>query len=282
MPLQGENSLLLKGNRNALHLINQLIRQLDTAKPQIELSLWIIDVSKNEADQLGINWQADYGTGKMKVAFNFSELNQFTGFSFFSKIRALSAKGQANMVSRPIILTQDNTPAIFDNNTTFYSKLQGERTSSLESITYGTKVSVTPRIANQRKSVEMIIELEDGAQKKDADGAGGEDALPVINRTNISTIARVAQGNTLLIGGYTRENTHRHNDKIPLLGDIPLAGRLFQFESVKTEKMVRLFLLQPRILQQDFFSDTEITGHIPFNYENKQGIKMIQKLKQDY
>lgn len=282
VPLQGENSLLLKGNRSALHLINQLIKQLDVAKPQIELSLWIIDVSKNEADQLGINWQADYGTGNMKVAFNLSELNQFTGFSFFSKIRALSAKGQANMVSRPIILTQDNTPAIFDNNTTFYSKLQGERTASLESITYGTKVSVIPRIANQRKSVEMIIELEDGAQKKEADETRGEDALPVINRTNISTIARVAQGNTLLIGGYTRENTYRHHDKIPLLGDIPLAGRLFQFESVKTEKMVRLFLLQPRILQQDFFSDTEVTGHIPFNNENKQGIKLMQKLKQDY
>ncbi|OBU10388.1 EscC/YscC/HrcC family type III secretion system outer membrane ring protein [Morganella psychrotolerans] len=282
VPLQGENSLLLKGNRNALNLINQLIKQLDVAKPQIELSLWIIDVSKNEADQLGINWQADYGGGKMKVAFNLSELNQFTGFSFFSKIRALSAKGQANMVSRPIILTQDNTPAVFDNNTTFYTTLLGERVSSLESITYGTKVSVTPRIANQRKSVEMIIELEDGAQKKEIAESNGEGALPVINRTNISTIARVAQGNTLLIGGYTRENTHHHKDKVPLLGDIPLAGRLFQFESVKTEKMVRLFLLQPRILQQDFFSDTEVTGHIPFSTENKQGIKMMQKLKQDY
>lgn len=166
VPLQGENSLLLKGSRNVLHLINHLIKQLDMVKPQIELSLWIIDVSKNEADQLGINWQADYGTGNMKVSFNLSELNQFTGFSFFSKIRALSAKGQANMVSRPIILTQDNTPAIFDNNTTFYSKLQGERMLSLESITYGTKVSVIPRIANQQKSVEMIIDLEDGAQKK--------------------------------------------------------------------------------------------------------------------
>ncbi len=282
VPLQGENSLLLKGNRNALNLINQLIKQLDVAKPQIELSLWIIDVSKNEADQLGINWQADYGGGKMKIAFNLSELNQFTGFSFFSKIRALSVKGQADMVSRPIILTQDNTPAVFDNNTTFYTTLLGERVSSLESITYGTKVSVTPRIANQRKSVEMIIELEDGAQKKEIAESNGEGALPVINRTNISTIARVAQGNSLLIGGYTRENTQHHKDKVPLLGDIPLAGRLFQFESVKTEKMVRLFLLQPRILQQDFFSDTEVTGHIPFNNENKQGIKMMQKLKQDY
>lgn len=282
VPLQGENSLLLKGNRNALNLINQLIKQLDVAKPQIELSLWIIDVSKNEADQLGINWQADYGGGKMKIAFNLSELNQFTGFSFFSKIRALSVKGQADMVSRPIILTQDNTPAVFDNNTTFYTTLLGERVSSLESITYGTKVSVTPRIANQRKSVEMIIELEDGAQKKEIAESNGEGALPVINRTNISTIARVAQGNSLLIGGYTRENTQHHKDKVPLLGDIPLAGRLFQFESVKTEKMVRLFLLQPRILQQDFFSDTEVTGHIPFSNENKQGIKMMQKLKQDY
>ncbi|WP_413483066.1 type III secretion system outer membrane ring subunit SctC [Morganella psychrotolerans] len=282
VPLQGENSLLLKGNRNALNLINQLIKQLDVAKPQIELSLWIIDVSKNETDQLGINWQADYGGGKMKVAFNLSELNQFTGFSFFSKIRALSEKGRANMVSRPIILTQDNTPAVFDNNTTFYTMLLGERVSSLESITYGTKVSVTPRIANQKKSVEMIIELEDGAQKKELTGSNEQGMLPVINRTNISTIARVAQGNTLLIGGYTRENTHHHKDKVPLLGDIPLAGRLFQFESVKTEKMVRLFLLQPRILQQDFFRDTEVTGHIPFSNENKQGIKMMQKLKQDY
>ena len=103
----------------------------------------------------------------------------------------------------------------------------------------------------------------------------------MINRTNISTIARVAQGNTLLIGGYTRENTHRHNDKIPLLGDIPLAGRLFQFESVKTEKWSGFFVAAP-YSATGFFSDTEITGHIPFNYKNKQGIKMIQKLKQDY
>ncbi|WP_235846287.1 type III secretion system outer membrane ring subunit SctC [Morganella psychrotolerans] len=284
VPLPGENSLLLKGSSSSLELIRKMIRQLDVPKEQIELSLWIIDVSKNNADQLGINWQADYSDGKAKftLASGLSELNQFTGFSFFGKIRALAARGQANMVSRPIVLTQDNTPAVFDNNTTFYTSIKGERVSSMESITFGTKVSVIPRIANQRKSVEMIIDLEDGAEKQTNDEKNGEGTLPVVNRTTISTIARVAQGNTLLIGGYTRDNTQFHNERIPLLGDIPLLGRLFQFQSEKNEKMVRLFLLQPRILQQDFFDDVNITGHLPFDKSNKQGLLMMENLRGDY
>lgn len=186
------------------------------------------------------------------------------------------------MVSRPIVLTQDNTLAVFDNNTTFYTSIKGERVSSMESITFGTKVSVIPRIANQRKSVEMIIDLEDGAEKQTNDEKNGEGTLPVVNRTTISTIARVAQGNTLLIGGYTRDNTQFHNERIPLLGDIPLLGRLFQFQSEKNEKMVRLFLLQPRILQQDFFDDVNITGHLPFDKSNKQGLLMMENLQGDY
>ncbi|WP_413492568.1 type III secretion system outer membrane ring subunit SctC [Morganella psychrotolerans] len=284
VPLPGENSLLLKGSSSSLVLIRKMIQQLDVPKEQIELSLWIIDVSKNNADQLGINWQADYSKGQtgFSLGSGLSELNQFTGFSFFGKIRALAAKGQANMVSRPIVLTQDNTPAIFDNNTTFYTSIKGERVSSMESITFGTKVSVIPRIANQRKSVEMIIDLEDGAEKQTNDEENGEGTLPVVNRTNISTIARVAQGNTLLIGGYTRDNTQFHNERIPLLGDIPLLGRLFQYQSVKNEKMVRLFLLQPRILQQDFFDDVSVTGHLPFDKGNKQGLLMMENLRQDY
>lgn len=96
VPLPGENSLLLKGSSSSLELIRKMIRQLDVPKEQIELSLWIIDVSKNNADQLGINWQADYSDGKAKftLASGLSELNQFTRFSFFGKIRALAARGR--------------------------------------------------------------------------------------------------------------------------------------------------------------------------------------------
>ncbi|MFW0013428.1 MAG: hypothetical protein AB8W37_02380 [Arsenophonus endosymbiont of Dermacentor nuttalli] len=46
-------------------------------------------------------------------------------------------------------------------------------------------------------------------------------ALPVINRTHISTVARIADGDNLLIGGYTREYIDTSESKIPLLEDIP-------------------------------------------------------------
>lgn len=166
VPLPGSNSLLVKTSREGLILIDSLISQLDKPKRQVELSLWIIDISKNKADSLGVNWQASYGSGKGSFFFNTASLSVVSGFNFLGKIKALSEDGEAQMVSRPILLTQENTPAIFDNNTTFYTQIKGERVASLESTTFGTMISVLPRIGNSSKDIEMIINLEDGAEKK--------------------------------------------------------------------------------------------------------------------
>lgn len=166
VPLPGSNSLLVKTSREGLALIDSLISQLDKPKRQVELSLWIIDISKNKADSLGVNWQASYDSGKGSFFFNTASLSAASGFNFLGKIKALSEDGEAQMVSRPMLLTQENTPAIFDNNTTFYTQIKGERVASLESTTFGTMISVLPRIGNSSKDIEMIINLEDGAEKK--------------------------------------------------------------------------------------------------------------------
>ena len=47
----------LKQSREGLALVSSLISQLDKPKRQVELSLWIIDISKSKADSLGVNWQ---------------------------------------------------------------------------------------------------------------------------------------------------------------------------------------------------------------------------------
>lgn len=155
------------------------------------------------------------------------------------------------MVSRPILLTQENTPAIFDNNTTFYTQIKGERVASLESTTFGTMISVLPRIGNSNKDIEMIINLEDGAEKKDDNGNDESvEKLPVINRTNISTVARVSEGGSLLIGGYTREDNVKAETKVPFLSAIPLIGGAFKYESDNNKKMIRIFMLQPRLLEK--------------------------------
>lgn len=280
VPLPGSNSLLVKTNREGLALIESLISQLDKPKRQVELSLWIIDISKNKADSLGVNWQASYDSGKGSFFFNTASLSAASGFNFLGKIKALSEDGEAQMVSRPMLLTQENTPAIFDNNTTFYTQIKGERVASLESTTFGTMISVLPRIGNSSKDIEMIINLEDGAEKKDDNGDDESiEKLPVINRTNISTVARVSEGGSLLIGGYTREDNVKAETKVPFLSAIPLIGRAFKYESNNNKKMIRIFMLQPRLLEN---TDTEDFGSLvenpfqPIDKKTSQALKQLQ------
>ena len=280
VPLPGSNSLLVKTSREGLALIDSLISQLDKPKIQVELSLWIIDISKNKADSLGVNWQASYGSGKGSFFFNTASLSAASGFNFLGKIKALSEDGEAQMVSRPMLLTQENTPAIFDNNTTFYTQIKGERVASLESTTFGTMISVLPRIGNSSKDIEMIINLEDGAEKKDDNGDDESvEKLPVINRTNISTVARVSEGGSLLIGGYTREDNVKAETKVPFLSAIPLVGRAFKYESNNNKKMIRIFMLQPRLLEN---TDAEDFGSLienpfqPIDKKTSQALKQLQ------
>lgn len=280
VPLPGSNSLLVKTSREGLALIDSLISQLDKPKRQVELSLWIIDISKNKADSLGVNWQASYDSGKGSFFFNTASLSAASGFNFLGKIKALSEDGEAQMVSRPMLLTQENTPAIFDNNTTFYTQIKGERVASLESTTFGTMISVLPRIGNSSKDIEMIINLEDGAEKKDDNGDDESvEKLPVINRTNISTVARVSEGGSLLIGGYTREDNVKAETKVPFLSAIPLVGRAFKYESDNNKKMIRIFMLQPRLLEN---TDAEDFGSLienpfqPMDKKTSQALKQLQ------
>ncbi|WP_109419959.1 type III secretion system outer membrane ring subunit SctC [Proteus terrae] len=278
VPLPGSNSLLVKTSREGLALIGSLIAQLDKPKRQVELSLWIIDISKSKADSLGVNWQASYGSGKGSFFFNTASLSAASGFSFLGKIKALSEDGEAQMVSRPILLTQENTPAIFDNNTTFYTQIKGERVASLESTTFGTMISVLPRIGNSNKDIEMIINLEDGAEKKDDNGNDESvEKLPVINRTNISTVARVSEGGSLLIGGYTREDNVKAETKVPFLSAIPLIGGAFKYESDNNKKMIRIFMLQPRLLEK---TQIESLGSVTENPFEPMDKKTSQALKQ--
>ncbi len=243
------NSLLVKGSSSQVRYIEQLINTLDVPKQQIELSVWVIDIAKSHFTELGVRWQANFTTANAAIRFNSSELDVINGAKFLANVNALSSKGDAQVISRPIILTQENVPAVFDNNTTFYAKLIGERNSSLEDITYGTLVSVLPRVSFKGKEIEMIINIEDGSLKYSNTSQREEvDNLPMVGRTTISSVARVPRDSSLLIGGYTREQNENKVLKIPLLGDIPLIGALFRYKSDSKQQMVRIFLIQPKLL----------------------------------
>lgn len=285
LPFSGRNSLLIKGTQDQVNMIKDLIARLDVPRKQVEFSLWIIDINKDDLEQIGVNWQGQYKVGSsIQTFFNATSiLTSSQSDMFLATVNALSQRNKANIVSRPIILAQDNIPAIFDNSRSFYVKLMGEREVSLQTVTYGTSINVIPMISDDNKLVEMNIDITDGNTVEDDQGdTATVDQLPVVGNTAISTMARVTAGQNLLIGGYTRDQLSDGVTKIPLLGDIPFIGNLFKTKTNNSSKAVRLFLIQPRILEDDFSHKDALDGYINDgwdaikNYQNK-----TQKINQD-
>lgn len=239
----GTNSLLVRGSAEQVSYIRNLVNSLDIPKRHVELSVWIVDLQKDAFNNLGVEWSGSINVGNSFGLSLNGGSSTIDGASFMAAALALSEKNKANIVSRPMILTQENIPAIFDNSRTFYSKLVGERTAQLENVTYGTLVSVLPRFT-ENGEIEMMLNVEDGNQFDNT--RTGTDDLPEVGRTKISTVARVPKGKSLLIGGYTRDEESKVEGKIPLLGDIPWLGQLFSYTRDRGSNMVRVFLIQPR------------------------------------
>ena len=235
------NSLIVRGTLAGIQKVKQLVAELDLPRKQIELSLWIIDVHKKQLDAIGVKWSGQVGiSGRLGIGFN-GATSTLDGERFLASVTALSEQGHASVVSRPVLLTQENVLAHFDSNSTFYARLQAERATSLEAVTYGTMISVLPRVSADEE-VEMQLKIEDGT----ASGAEVE-GLPVINRTTIDTVARVPHRLSLLVGGYTRHEQARDRTTIPGLGRIPWLGNAFRHRSARNQEMVRVFLIQPRV-----------------------------------
>lgn len=245
LPYAETNSLVVRGTLLQIQQIKRLVSELDTPRKQIELSLWIIDIKKVELDRLGVSWSGSIGIGnRLGIGLNQAGgVSTIDGTRFLADVQALSSKGNAHIVSRPIVLTQENIPAYFDSNQTFYAPLIGERNASLEKVTYGTLVSVRPRISSNEE-VEMQLKIEDGA----ADSTRSVGDLPLVNRTMIDTVARVPQQLSLLVGGYTRQSADVSDGGIPGLRRIPWLGRAFSQRNNTQESVARVFLIQPRVL----------------------------------
>ncbi|KPG98650.1 protein InvG [Pseudomonas sp. RIT-PI-q] len=240
------NSLLVKGLPEQVRFIENLVAVLDQPKRHVELSLWIIDLHKDELNQLGINWQGSIKVGgQFAASLNAGSATTLDGVSFVTQVMALERTNRANVVARPVILTQENVPAIFDNNRTFYAPLVGERSVDLQHVTYGTLVSVLPRFA-RADEIEMSLNIEDGNEVEKSGEGEHPSALPTVGRTRISTVARVPQGKSLLVGGFTRDDHSEQIGRIPVLGSIPWIGRLFSYRQNRSANTVRVFLIQPK------------------------------------
>jgi general secretion pathway protein D len=182
----------------------------------------------------------------------FGKWNSFIeGFQDMSgRIRAMERDGVAEVLAEPTILTIDNQEAEISitSHVAMAKKttISAEGTITIEPVygDVGVILKVTPHVNND-DFVTMTIEPEVSSAARSA--YFPDEAVDTRKRTARTTVM-AQDGETIVIGGLVRKDINETHFKVPLLGDIPLLGRLFR-KSVESEvdNEVMVFLT-PRIL----------------------------------
>jgi type III secretion protein C len=265
------NAIIVRDNQSRLPLYRELVKQLDIPQERIEIGVTIIDVSANDADQIGVDWAAGIDVGGNNSALdisttgnqdeNFFSLSNGTDFNtlltgnrlnyVLGRVRLLEGRGDAQIVSRPTLLTQENIQAVLDDSSTFYVRVSGTEVADLREVTYGTQLRLTPRILGEKgdanPEIQLSIHIEDGSLVADGEVGG----LPSTRNTIIDTLATVPHGKSLLIGGVYRNSIEHNVRKVPFLGDIPVIGALFRSKNTQVRKLMRLFIVEPKRVIED-------------------------------
>ncbi|KAF1023625.1 MAG: Protein InvG [Pseudomonas sp.] len=171
------NSVLVKGTPAQVTFIEQLVAQLDVPKRAVEVSLWWVDVERDALAPLKL------GEAATRV------LAPREDNAFISHVTALERRRRARVSVLPVILTQENVPAVFQDNQTLY--LPGPDAG--QSVVEGTQVSVLPRFA-EGGEIELVLRIEDDSRQ------GGAK----VKRVGIDGVVRLAPGKRVLVGDFQR------------------------------------------------------------------------------
>jgi type IV pilus assembly protein PilQ len=160
------------------------------------------------------------------------------------ELSALEADGKGKLVSSPRIVTADKTKALIEQGTEFpYQQATSSGATSVAFRRATLKLEVTPQITPEGN---IILDLD---INKDSRGETTAQGI-AINTKHIRTQVLVENGGTVVIGGIFELNETESEARVPLLGDIPIAGNLFKSRTRNTSKQEMLVFITPKMVAE--------------------------------
>jgi general secretion pathway protein D len=185
---------------------------------------------------------------------------QILGQDFMVTLHAIAQVGKSKILARPSILARNNQPATITIGQsiplitgTSYDSL-GNQHNSITWTSIGVILQVTPFITKDGM-VEMIVapqisRLDPTISIPISTTANGQTiSTPVIDIRSANTVVDTPDGLPVIIGGLIQDTKTDTITKIPLLGDIPLLGNLFQRKQKDDAKSELIIFLTPHIVQ---------------------------------
>ncbi len=180
------------------------------------------------------------------------------GVEFNAMLQALATNENVSIISRPKVAVREggraeivNTIKLPNYNVSSFNAA-GQASAALTYEEVGIKLYVMPRVVGT-DTVALAIDIENSAQSGSSVGFtlqnGQTVSNPILSRRAAKTVVYLEPGQAVILGGLISERNVKVENKVPLLGDIPLLGQIFSSSLDRKEQTNVLFFIRPRILQ---------------------------------
>ncbi len=282
------NSVVISATRTAYNRLQSVLREIDTRRHQVFVEAVILEVQVDRLRQIGsdpLQAIAAGSRGSVQAIGGFNRapedlaslaqtisgigtgaatggaltvLNTINVRAFLQLLMNLT---DTNILSTPQVMAADNQKAkivVGENRPFPTGQAQGITGGTLVTIErkdVGVTLEITPQVLeNDLVRLEIkqeITAISESVAQTIGTGAATVPVGPTTTKRAMETTTVARDKQTLVIGGLVRDNVTLSERKIPLLGDIPLLGWLFRFQSRQVEKLNLLVFLTPHIIRDE-------------------------------
>lgn len=288
------NAVIIRDTPAAVRLAEKLMLSLDTAEPEVMLEVEVLEVNRNRALELGITWPSSIGlttddglgTSKQEIITtngvpqiittpkgnrtlaSLKDINSNTIFlsaALRAAINASKKDGDVNTLASPRIRARNREKAkvligsrvpVITNSVTPVASGTPVVTGSVNYIDVGLKLEVEPNVhLDGDVAIKLNLEVSNITNVVQQDATGTR-AYEIGTRT-AQTVLRLKDGETQILGGLIQDDQRSDASKVPLLGEIPILGRLFGSQSDSARKTEIVLSVTPRVVRNPQLYDVD-------------------------
>jgi general secretion pathway protein D len=283
------NALVVNAPPKMMRSLMQIVDKLDIRRAQVLVEAIIVEVIADKKNELGTSWAIEgSGTDAPIAVTNFPDflsgvvqlgsaagggvtdpsgligegvtigVGRITddGISFAAILRALEGDADTNIISTPSVVTTDNEEATLNvgqevpfvtgsfSNTGTGTGGAVNPFQTIQRQQIGVKLAITPQI-NEGNS--MVLDISQEISNIAQSAAGAVDLIT--NQRIVETTVIVDDGQILVLGGLLEDVLRESDQKVPVLGSIPLLGNLFRARTTEKVKTNLMIFIRPTILR---------------------------------
>lgn len=242
--------------------IEKLISEIDQPAPQISIEAKFIETTISSDKIYGIDWSIrtaatatvpDIGEEvAIPIMFKHLIVGKLSFAQMSAALELLQSEGKAKLLANPHTLTMDNQKATVEMVTKVpllevrVDPETRERVYSWRERSIGIVLTVSPHLT---KDGTITMEIEPKVEAIIGWRTAGEQEVPIIATREGKTQVAAKDGEVIVIGGLKREQETKAETKVPILGSIPILGKLFTRTSIKKEESELLIFIIPRVIE---------------------------------